>query len=122
MSGDDDPEHGSLGDLLSNPNLANLKNQPVTGQTFAQKQGPFIELFCLLFGQVFLGTSVYFGLLFAGRGKTLPVWLKRWGVQADPRVKVTVDLYQVFFSFVYAGLLTCVTAGVVINLPRGVAS
>ena len=114
MSGDDDPEHGSLGDLLSN--LANLKNQPVP-QTFAQKQAAYIQLFGLIFGlifgqifgSVFLGACVYFGLLNVGRGKSLPFPLSIWGAKEKPQVKVKVDLVQVFLAL---GVVTCVTAGV----------
>ena len=114
MSGDDDPEHGSLGDLLSN--LADLKNQPVP-QTFAQKQAAYIQLFGLIFGlifgqifgSVFLGACVYFGLLNVGRGKSLPFPLSIWGAKEKPQVKVKVDLVQVFLAL---GVVTCVTAGV----------
>ena len=99
MSGDDDPGHEPYADVLNN--LANLpKNQPVTGQTFAQKQGPFILGLFFLLGQLVL----YFGLLFAGRGKRLPVILKFWGVQdTNAPVKVTFELYQVLLACAFAG-------------------
>ena len=84
MSGDNDPEHMPLKDLLSNLATASLMNQPVP-QTFAQKQGPLLLLAGLLLSASILGASVYFGLLFAGRGKSLPLPLSIWGAEKRRR-------------------------------------
>ena len=64
MNGDADPEHMPLKDLLSNLAAANLIHQAVP-QTFAQKQGPLLLASVLALN----GACVYFGLLFAGRGR-----------------------------------------------------
>ena len=68
MSGDDDPEHMPLKELLSNLATA---NKPVP-QTFAQKQGPLL----LSASVLALAACVYNGLLFAGRGKSVPFPLR----------------------------------------------
>ena len=115
MSGDDDPEHMPLKDLLSNLAAASLMNQPVP-QTFAQKQGPLLGPLLLSASVLAVGACVYFGLLFVGRGKTFPFFLPG-GAQADPQVKVKVDLFQVFLSFVCAGAVTCVTVQLYSKAP-----
>ena len=79
MSGDDDPEHMPLKELLSNLATA---NKPVP-QTFAQKQGPLLgplllsaSVLALAACVLALAACVYNGLLFAGRGKSVPFPLR----------------------------------------------
>lgn len=105
MSGDNDPEHMPLKDLLSNLATASLMNQPVP-QTFAQKQGPLLGP---LLGASILGASVYFGLLFAGRGKSLPFPLSIWGAKEKPPVTVTFGFW-VITACVSTGIASCVSA------------
>lgn len=105
MSGDNDPEHMPLKDLLSNLATASLMNQPVP-QTFAQKQGPLLGP---LLGASILGASVYFGLLFAGRGKSLPFPLSIWGAKEKPPVTVTFG-FGVITACVSTGIASCVSA------------
>lgn len=105
MSGDNDPEHMPLKDLLSNLATASLMNQPVP-QTFAQKQGPLLGP---LLGASILGASVYFGLLFAGRGKSLPFPLSIWGAKEKPPVTVTFG-FGVITACVSTGSASCVSA------------
>ena len=81
MSGDDDPEHMPLKELLSNLATA---NKPVP-QTFAQKQGPLL----LSASVLALAACVYNGLLFAGRGKSVPFPLTIWGAKEQAPVTVT---------------------------------
>ena len=73
MSGDDDPEHMPLKDLLSNLAAANLISQAVP-QTFAQKQGPLLLSASVLGGASVLAACVCYGLLFFGRGKPFPLF------------------------------------------------
>ena len=108
MSGDNDPEHMPLKDLLSNLATASLMNQPVP-QTFAQKQGPLLLLAGLLLSASILGASVYFGLLFAGRGKSLPSPLSIWGAKEKPPVTVTFG-FGVITACVSTGIASCVSA------------
>jgi len=108
MSGDNDPEHMPLKDLLSNLATASLMNQPVP-QTFAQKQGPLLLLAGLLLSASILGASVYFGLLFAGRGKSLPFPLSIWGAKEKPPVTVTFG-FGVITACVSTGIASCVSA------------
>ena len=108
MSGDNDPEHMPLKDLLSNLATASLMNQPVP-QTFAQKQGPLLLLAGLLLSASILGASVYFGLLFAGRGKSLPFPLSLWGAKEKPPVTVTFG-FGVITACVSTGIASCVSA------------
>ena len=71
MSSDGDPDHMPLKDLLSNLAAANLIHQAVP-QTFAQKQGPLLlsaSVLALGASVLALAACVYFGLLFAGRGR-----------------------------------------------------
>ena len=72
MSGDDDPEHMPLKELLSNLATA---NKPVP-QTFAQKQGPLLGPLLLSASVLAHAACVYNGLLFAGRGKSVPFPLR----------------------------------------------
>ena len=111
MNGDADPEHMPmpLKDLLSNLAAANLISQAVP-QTFAQKQGPLLLSASVLGGASVLAASVNFGLLFAGRGKTVPLFFKLWGAKEDPQVQVKVDLTQVLVSLICAGAVTYITA------------
>jgi hypothetical protein len=108
MSGDNDPEHMPLKDLLSNLATASLMNQPVP-QTFAQKQGPLLLLAGLLLSASILGASVYFGLLFAGRGKSLPFPLSIWGAKEKPPVTVKFG-FGVITACVSTGIASCVSA------------
>ena len=107
MNGDADPEHMPLKDLLSNLAAANLISQAVP-QTFAQKQGPLL----LSASVLALAACINFGLLFAGRGKTVPLFFKLWGAKEDPQVQVKVDLTQVLVSLICAGAVTYITAKV----------
>ena len=105
MSGDDDPEHMPLKELLSNLATA---NKPVP-QTFAQKQGPLLGPLLLSASVLAHAACVYNGLLFAGRGKSLPFPLSLWGAKEKPPVTVTFG-FGVITACVSTGIASCVSA------------
>ena len=68
MSGDDDPGNEPHDHLLNELAIP-VKNQPVAGQTFSQKQGSIILGLAPIFSALGLGLILRDGMLFAGRGK-----------------------------------------------------
>ena len=108
MSGDDDPGQEPHPELRYTAGIA-TKGQPVTGQTFAQKQGPFIGPLILGLSFILGQLLLYFGLLFAGRGERLPFPLSIWGAKEKPPVTVT---------FGFGVIASCVSAVAVIYLAK----
>ena len=116
MSGDDEPGQEPHPELRYTAGIA-TKGQPVTGQTFAQKQGPWILGLSLGLSFILGQLVFYFGVLFAGRGERLPFPLNIWGAKEKPPVTVEFG-FGVITACVSTGIASCVSAVAVIYLAK----